>query len=305
MKVPLLPYLVLISMGAAWGLSIPLTKITVSTGYGQFGLIFWQFVLAAILLGLVSIARRKRPLFERKTLFLFTVLALVGTIFPNSASYVATYYLPASFIAILIATVPMFSFPIAMIMGLEKIALRRISGIVIGFLGVFVLTAPEASFPDRHLIIFIPLALLAPFFYAIEGNYVDKYGTAGQDPIQTFTGASILGTFLILPVTISTGQWIDPFQPWPLQNYTHLGSSLCHAFAYCAYVWLVSRSGAVFTAQTAYFVTAWGVLWSIFILDEEMSQYLWGSIFIMFIGMFLVLPKNYNIESTDSIKAHD
>ena len=305
MKVTAVPYLVLILMGAAWGLSIPLTKITVSTGYGQFGLIFWQFVIAVIVLGFVSIARRKKPIFEQKTISLFTVLALLGTIFPNSASYVATYYLPASFIAILIATVPMFSYPIAMIVGLEKIDLRRILGIFIGFSGVIVLTAPEASFPDRHLLIFVPLALLAPFFYAIEGNYVDKYGTAGQDPIQTFTGASILGTFMILPITVSTGQWIDPFQPWPLQNYTHLASSLCHAFAYCAYVWLVSRSGAVFTAQTAYFVTAWGVVWSILILDEEMSQYLWVSIFTLFIGMFLVLPKNNNIESKDSIKAPD
>ena len=91
-------------MGAAWGLSIPLTKITVSTGYGQFGLIFWQFVIAVIVLGFVLIVRRKRPLVERKTIFLFIVLALLGTIFPNSASYVATYYLPASFMAILIAT---------------------------------------------------------------------------------------------------------------------------------------------------------------------------------------------------------
>tara|TARA_B100000579_G_scaffold139793_1_gene113628 strand:+ start:711 stop:860 length:150 start_codon:yes stop_codon:yes gene_type:complete len=31
----------------------------------------------------------------------------------------------------------------------------------------------------------------------------------------------------------------------------------------------------------------------------------WGSIFIMFIGMFLVLLKNDNIESTDRIKAHE
>ena len=31
----------------------------------------------------------------------------------------------------------------------------------------------------------------------------------------------------------------------------------------------------------------------------------WGSIFIMFIGMFLVLPKNNNIESMDRIKAHE
>ena len=291
MNVSLIPYIILILMGAAWGLSIPLTKITVSTGYGQFGLIFWQFVIAVIVLGFVLVVRRKRPLFERKTIFLFIVLALLGTIFPNSASYVATYYLPASFIAILIATVPMFSFPIAMLMGLEKKDFRRISGLFIGLLGVVILTAPEASFPDRHLLIFIPLALLAPFFYAIEGNYVDKYGTAGQDPIQTFTGASILGTFLILPVTISTGQWIDPLQPWPKENYTHVASSCCHAFAYCAYVWLVSRAGAVFTAQVAYFVTAWGVAWSILILGEETSRYLWLSVAFMFFGMFLVLPK--------------
>ena len=250
------------------------------------------------------IVRRKRPLFERKTIFLFIVLALLGTIFPNSASYVATYYLPASFIAILIATVPMFSFPIAMLMGLEKKDFRRISGLFIGLIGVVILTGPEASFPDRHLLIFIPLALLAPFFYAIEGNYVDKYGTAGQDPIQTFTGASILGTFLILPVTISTGQWIDPFQPWPIENYTHVASSCCHAFAYCAYVWLVSRAGAVFTAQVAYFVTAWGVAWSILILGEETSRYLWLSLAFMFFGMFLVLPKNNRVKTKSSVRVH-
>ncbi len=281
MNVSLIPYIILILMGAAWGLSIPLTKITVSTGYGQFGLIFWQFFIAVIVLGFVLIVRRKRPLFERKTIFLFIVLALLGTIFPNSASYVATYYLPASFIAILIATVPMFSFPIAMLMGLEKKDFRRISGLFIGLIGVVILTGPEASFPDRHLLIFIPLALLAPFFYAIEGNYVDKYGTAGQDPIQTFTGASILGTFLILPVTISTGQWIDPFQPWPIENYTHVASSCCHAFAYCTYVWLVSRAGAVFTAQVAYFVTAWGVAWSILILGAMVlsSFYVFWNVF--------------------------
>ena len=69
-------------MGAAWGLSIPLTKITVSTGYGQFGLIFWQFVIAAIVLGFVLLVRRKRPLFEQKTIFLFYSFSSFGNNFP-------------------------------------------------------------------------------------------------------------------------------------------------------------------------------------------------------------------------------
>ena len=296
MKVSLLPYFVLILMGAAWGLGIALTKITVATGYGPFVLIFWQFVLGTIILGFISIMRCKLPFFGRKTIFLFTVLALLGAIFPNSANYVATYYLPAGFIAILIATVPMFSFPIAMLMGLEKIDFRRIAGIIVGFCGVLVLTGPDAGIPDKVLLIFIPLALVAPLFYALEGNYVDKYGTSGQDPIQTFTGVSILGTLMVLPIVFATGQWINPLEPWPLQNFTHVISSFCHAFAYCAYVWLVSRSGAVFAAQVAYFVTAWGVFWSIFILDEATSRYLWYSISLMFVGMFLVSPKKKRLK---------
>ena len=76
MKVSLLPYFVLILMGAAWGLGIALTKITVATGYGPFVLILWQFVLGTIILGFISIMRRKLPFFGRKTIFLFTVLAL-------------------------------------------------------------------------------------------------------------------------------------------------------------------------------------------------------------------------------------
>ena len=69
MKVSLLPYFVLILMGAAWGLGIALTKITVATGYGPFVLIFWQFVLGTIILGFISIMRRKLPFFGRKTIF--------------------------------------------------------------------------------------------------------------------------------------------------------------------------------------------------------------------------------------------
>jgi hypothetical protein len=60
-----------------------------------------------------------------------------------------------------------------------------------GQIGVVISTGPEASSPERHLLTKIPRALEAPYFYAIEGNKVDKYGTAGQEPIQTFTGASI------------------------------------------------------------------------------------------------------------------
>ena len=47
------PYLAVLCIGSAWGLTIPLTKVIVSDGYLFFGLIFWQQVICASVLGIV------------------------------------------------------------------------------------------------------------------------------------------------------------------------------------------------------------------------------------------------------------
>ena len=44
-------FLVLVLIGTGWGLTQPLTKLAVSTGHGQFGLIFWQQVIMVSVLG--------------------------------------------------------------------------------------------------------------------------------------------------------------------------------------------------------------------------------------------------------------
>lgn len=43
----------LVLMGAGWGITQPLSKVAVSTGYQPLGLAFWQMVITAPLLGLI------------------------------------------------------------------------------------------------------------------------------------------------------------------------------------------------------------------------------------------------------------
>jgi hypothetical protein len=47
-------------LGAGWGFTQPMTKISVSTGYQHFGLVFWQMVIGAVFMTLINVARRKR-----------------------------------------------------------------------------------------------------------------------------------------------------------------------------------------------------------------------------------------------------
>ena len=78
-------------MGAGWGMTIPLSKIAVSGGYQHFGLIFWQLVICSVSLGIVLAARGRWPKLTPATFRLFLLIALIGTILPNSASYKAAW----------------------------------------------------------------------------------------------------------------------------------------------------------------------------------------------------------------------
>ena len=281
-------------MGAGWGMTIPLSKIAVSGGYQHFGLIFWQLVICSVSLGIVLAARGRWPKLTPATFRLFLLIALIGTILPNSASYKAAFHLPGGVLSILIATVPMFAFPIALLMGNEQFQMRRAIGLMLGLAGVLILIGPEASLPEAASIGFVFLGLVAPLFYGVEGNFVAKFGTQGLDPVETLFGACTLGTIIVLPAALMSDQWIDPRLPWAAPDYALVVSSMLHVAVYTSYVWLVGRVGSVFASQVSYAVTLFAVFWSITLLGERPSIWFWGALLIMLLGMFLVAPRRQN-----------
>lgn len=283
--------LALIAMGAGWGITNPLTKIAVSTGHQPFGLVFWQLVIGAAFLGVITFARGKGLPFKPRHIRLYVVIALLGTILPNAASYRAAVHLPAGVMAILISMVPMFAFPIALGMGLDRFSWRRIGGLSLGLAGVALLVGPEASLPDRSMVAWIPIALIAPFFYGIEGNYVAKFGTEDLGPIQTLFGASVVGAILALILAVASGQFIDPRGGIGAPEWALIGSSSVHALVYACYVWMVRKAGSVFAAQVAYLVTVFGVLWSLILLGEGYSPFIWAALGAMLAGIALVNPR--------------
>ena len=289
---PTLPmYLALLAMGAGWGLSIPLSKTAVSTGHQPFGLIFWQLVIVVAILAVITRLRGKKSGLHIKHIRIYLMVALFGAVVPDIFFYISAARLPAGVMAIIISSVPLFSLPIALLMGNENFSWFRLVGLAFGMAGILLLIAPEASLPDRAMAAFIPIALLAPLFYATEGNLVARWGTNGLDSVQTILGASLLGMLITLPIAVTTGQWINPFITFGMAEAALVGSAVIHAIVYAGYVWMVGRAGSVFTAQTSYLVTACGVLWSMLLLNERYSPYIWAAFAVMLAGVILVQPR--------------
>lgn len=281
----------LVILGAGWGITVPLIKISVSTGFGHYGLIFWQLVIGSVLMAALSAMRGKGLPVNAASLRVFAVVALIGTLIPNSASYQAAIHLPAGVMSLLLSMIPMLAFPVALALGLDRFVWRRLLGLCVGLAGVLVIAAPGVSGALQAPVFWMGVALVASLCYATEGNVVAKWGTAGMDAIQVLFGASVLGAVCILPLALVSGQFIPLSDLFDTPGYALMAASVAHTLVYAGYVWLVVRAGPVFTVQVSYLVTGFGLLWAKVILDEAYPPAVWISLALIFCGMYLVQPR--------------
>lgn len=281
---------VLLWLGVGWGATHPLGKIATETGHGPFGLIFWQQVVMVAVLGAIALVRRKRVVLTGPALRFYVVVAVLGTIIPNGTFYASIAHLPSGIMSIMIATVPMLAFPMALAMGMDRFSGLRLAGLAMGLLGVALLAAPGAGLPDAAMALWLPVALIGPLFYAIEATYVAHRGTLGMDALQAMLGASLAGLILSLPVMLALGQGYSPL-PLGRDDAALALSSALHALLYASYVWLAATAGSVFAAQSSYLVTGAGMLWAMVLLGERPSPLVWLALGVMLAGVALVQPR--------------
>ena len=96
----LVPWLALLVMGAAWGLSFSLARIVVQAGGTPFGITFWQSVVCGVILLGFTLARRRPLPMSRRHVGIYLIVALLGASVPNSLFYFAAPYVQAGVLSI-------------------------------------------------------------------------------------------------------------------------------------------------------------------------------------------------------------
>lgn len=282
---------VLIVLGAAWGMTMPLTKIAVSTGYKHFGLLFWQMAIGVVVMSAIALLRGTRLPMGMPQVRIYVLIALIGSVLPNTASYQAAVHLPSGVLSILLSMIPIWAFPIALLLALDRFEWRRFGGLLVGMAAVLLIVLPGADMSGSIPLFWVLIGLISGLFYAFEGNFVARWGTAGLDAIQVLWGASLVGALIALPLAVGSGQWIDPRPPYGPADVAQVCSAVLHVLAYTGYVWLVGRAGPVFAVQISYLVTLFGIMWAKLVLDEAYPPVIWGALALMMFGMYLVQPR--------------
>lgn len=283
---------VLMAIGLGWGATQPLGKMAVSTGHPPFGVIFWQLAICSVVLGAICLVRGRPLVLTRRVAEFFVVVAILGTLVPNTTFYISVARLPSGIMSILISAVPLIALPIALALRTDRFSWARLAGLLLGLAGVALIALPGSSLPDPAMVAFLPLALVGPLFYALEGNYVALRGTAGMDPVQAMAGASLVGMVLVVPLVLATGQWVNPFAAPGQAEFAMLLMGIVHGLVYAGFVWLVAVAGPVFAGQSAYLVTASGMVWAMLLLGERFGVTVWLAMATMLAGVALVRPRD-------------
>ena len=291
-------FLILIILGLGWGLSFTLGKIAITAGGTPIGLTFWQSLFSGLIL-LAYVFFRHGKIIIPKIMFLpIVIITFLSVVIPNIIFYACVEHLYAGVLSISVSVIPLFTYLIALGLRMDKFKVRRVIGLITGFCALLILILPENSLPDKRDIPWVLLALNCALCYALENIYIDRLALQNFGPIRLVCAVSFVSAIITFLLSLVMDQF---FILQPTNSYlfiSTLGLGFISATAYSIFIYLIGRAGSVFSSQVGYLVTFFGVVWGIIILGESHSVFVWISLAMIMMGIFLVQPKQ-NSESTD------
>jgi drug/metabolite transporter (DMT)-like permease len=262
-------WLLFIALGFMWGSSYLFIKLAVDD-FGTFTLVALRLLVGAFLLwAVVLVTRQELPREPRIYGHLF-VMGLVNIVIPFALITWAELTVDSSLAAILTAPVPLFAIVIApLFLHDEPIRVNGVAGLVVGFIGVVILTSRDLTVGDADLSGEVAL-LGAAFSYAVGAVYARR-NMRGVHPLIP---AVFQVSFALL---VAGAIAIVAERPWDAQPDAEAIFSILwlgvfgSGLAYLVVFRLLAAWGATRTTLVAYEIPVWGIVLGFLVLAEPVD----------------------------------
>ncbi len=278
----------LFALGLLWGATPPLGKMAAGYGIHPIAFAFWQSAVAATILGLVVLLRRRPPVFDRQHIVYYLMSGILGLGAPNAISFAALYHLPSGIMSVIITTVPLMTYAMSVLFRLEQVRWRRVVGIGIGFTGCLLILLPGASLPDPALVPWVLFGFMTPTLYAITNVWVARYRPEGSDSLALACGMMIAAALCMGPLALLLGVFYTMAPPFGGADAVAVAHGTIASMAFVIYFALIHRAGPVYLSQVGYIVTLTGLVWAMLLFGERYGAGVWGAVLLIFAGLALV-----------------
>ncbi|WGI21186.1 DMT family transporter [Amylibacter sp. IMCC11727] len=241
---------------------------------------------AAVILFLALRIMGQSMRWEREVWAAFFFMGLVNNAIPFSLIFWAQTELASGVASILNAMTPVFTVIAAHFLTAdERITAPRLLGVVLGFVGVFVLIGtPVGGSLLAHLAV-----LGAAVSYAFASIFGKRFARLGVKPMVTATGQVSASAILLLPVILVLEQPWTLAMPSPATIWSMIGLvTVSTAFAYFLYFRILSTAGATNVALVTLLVPVFAIALGILVLGESLNARQVLGLFIIVAGLIAI-----------------
>ncbi len=280
--------LLLVVLGAGWGLQFTLLKIAVDAKLDELGILAGSMVLLAAIYALHLTWRGEwfRP--TPGHLRFFLISSMLGFVLPLGCAILAARHLPAGLIVLHEALTPLVIVVLALAIGSEAVAPRRLAAVALGMSGVLLVVWPELIGVGDKPLDGLLLALLIPIAYGTDTIYVAARWPDGLSCIQVVAGEIITAALLCLPLLLMSGE------PLFFMTASAVGGSALLTFVLVTvvetylYFHLLRSAGAVFISVASFIALFAGILWGIALNGELHPASVWLALALVVVALYLV-----------------
>lgn len=296
-KRALLSICLLLLLGFIWGSGYSLAKIAMENGVPPLGYSFWQSLGPAILLSLINIKQPKRLLSLKLWPFFF-ICGLVGIAIPNTNMYFSASHLPAGLLSVLVNTVPIITYPLALMLGQEQFNPWRMLAITLGFIGIILIISPHFGLLDQVMQPWVLLTMISPLAFACCSLFVARYTPVQTNPLSSSAGMLLCSVLLLAPLIMHYHAFYSLMPPFNLAKKVVLLEIVLSSIGYIVFFQLIRIAGPVYYSLTGGVVALTGLFWGYVLFDEHLATKQWLAVsFILISILALSLIKQNKIEA--------
>ena len=286
-------YFSLISVAFLWGTSFAVSKIALYE-LSPLNLAGLRFLSAALLFSFILTIRKER--IHREDIPQLVVMGFLAITSYFYIQYTGLLYTTSINAALLLATSPVWTSLISMLLHQEQVDLKAAGGMLLAFLGVglvisrgkiFSLFVSETILGDMLMLL---NAIVLAFFTLYGKKIMTKYS-----PFTAVAYINIFGALLFLPIILVPNK-LNPVSIWeqlPQISLSTIGAivylaGLCSVYAYYTWYKGIAQIGAVRTVSFQYINPLFALLAGVLLLNESVSVLILIGGIMVIAGVYLI-----------------
>ena len=203
------------------------------------------------------------------------LIGVFNSALPFALYAFAVQHITTGLSSILNATVPLFGAMVAWVWLGDRPTLSRAIGLGIGFLGVLLLAAGEASFKPNASGIAplwaVAACLLATWSYGLSANFAKRF-IPHVPPLATATGSQMGATLALLVPSLLTLPSVSPsLQAWGALVVVGVVST---GIAYILYFRLIDQTGPARALTVTFLVPVFAIAYGVVLLGEHITPWM-------------------------------